>query len=350
MWPFSSSCRSKARLTGKTVIITGANTGIGKETARDLYWRGAKVILACRNVDKANAAVEELKAVPPSDPKREQFIGGPGELVVCKLDLTSLASVREFARRVYETELFVDVLVNNAGVMMCPKGVTEDGFEIQFGTNHLGHFLLTLLLLPLMVPDRKDSDNRSRIINVSSAAHARGQLDFEDLMLEKSYAPFKAYCQRKLANVLFTRELTRRLRETDITGVNVYALHPGVIDSELARHFQQTISRGLRLVFGFFRTFIKSVEQGAQTTIHCAVDEAAAEQTGLYYSECAVRQPSPGALDYEKAAILWKESVKFVGLPSENLVEIMEHVTKEFRSPGTVDETDKLSQEPCTSE
>ncbi|XP_046753110.1 retinol dehydrogenase 12-like [Diprion similis] len=349
MWPFSSSCRSKVRLTGKTIVITGANTGIGKETARDLYWRGAKVILACRDVDKANAAVEEIKAVPPSDPKREQFIGGPGELVVCKLDLTSLASVREFAKRIYETESVVDILINNAGVMMCPKGVTEDGFEIQFGTNHLGHFLLTLLLLPLMVNNEKDCDHPSRIINVSSAAHARGQLDFEDLMSDKSYVPFRAYCQSKLANLLFTRELSRRLRETAITGVNVYVLHPGVINSELARHFEQNISRGLRLVFGFFRTFVKSVEQGAQTTIHCAVDEAAAEQTGLYYSECAVSQPSPAVLNDEKAARLWNESAKFVGLPSENLGEIIEHVTKEFRSADTVDETDKLSKEPHTS-
>nr|XP_046493001.1 uncharacterized protein LOC124224839 [Neodiprion pinetum] len=326
MWPFSRSCQSTARLVGRTVVITGANTGIGKETARDLYRRGARVVLACRDLNKANAAIEELKSVPPSCPTREQFVGEPGEVVACKLDLNSLASVRECAKHISTTESAVHVLINNAGVMMCPKGVTEDGFETQLGTNHLGHFLFTLLLLPKIIQSRKDSDPCSRIINVSSMAHARGDINFDDLMSEKSYSPLKAYNQSKVANVLFTRELARRLKEANITGINVYTLHPGVIKSDLGRH----LSAGPRFLLGIFRPFIKNIEQGAQTTIHCAVDEEAAKETGLYYKECAPTSPSSVALDDAKAARLWDTSIKLVGLPTHNLTELIEQVSKDY--------------------
>ncbi|XP_046753175.1 uncharacterized protein LOC124416289 [Diprion similis] len=326
MWPFSRSCQSTARLVGRTVVITGANTGIGKETARDLYRRGARVVLACRDLNKANAAIEEVKSVPPSNPTREQFVGDPGEVVAYKLDLNSLASVRECAKHISTTESAVHILINNAGVMMCPKGLTEDGFETQLGTNHLGHFLFTLLLLPKIIQSRKDSEPCSRIINVSSMAHERGDINFNDLMSEKSYSPMQAYNQSKVANVLFTRELARRLKEANITGINVYTLHPGVIKSELGRH----LGAGSRFLLGIFRPFLKNVEQGAQTTIHCAVDEEAAKETGLYYKECAPTSPSSVALDDAKAARLWDTSIKLVGLPTHNLPELIEQVSKDY--------------------
>ncbi|XP_057325469.1 retinol dehydrogenase 11-like isoform X1 [Microplitis mediator] len=322
MWPFSRTCQSKVRLVGKTVVITGANTGIGKETARDLYRRGARVILACRDLTKANAAVEELKNTPPSKPDREQFQGEPGELVVCKLNLCSFSSVRECAKTLNDTEPNIHILINNAGVMMCPFGKTEDGFETQLQSNHLGHFLLTLLLLPKI-----KNSTPARIINVSSMAHSvlGGDIHFDDINLEKSYSPLKAYGQSKLANVLFTTELSRRLKEAKIEGITVYSLHPGVISTELGRHLDTAFVRGARVFWKYVSApFVKTPELGAQTTLHCALDEAAGKETGMYYKECAVTTPSARARDAELAQKLWDESCRMVGLePKENLAEMM---------------------------
>ncbi|XP_033207812.1 retinol dehydrogenase 11-like [Belonocnema kinseyi] len=314
MWPFSRSCQSKARLAGKTVVITGANTGIGKETARDLYRRGARVILACRDIAKANAAAEEVKSALPSKPNREQFKGEPGEVAVCKLNLSNLASVRECANKLIDSEPNIHILINNAGVMMCPYGKTDDGYEMQFQTNHLGHFLLTLLLLPKI----KNSAPGCRIINVSSTAHILGQMHWEDLNSEKSYNSVKAYGQSKLANVLFTKELSRRLKEANIEGINVYSLHPGVVSTELGRHLDSSLFRGARTIFSvIIGTFIKNPEQGAQTSIHCAVDEKAGKETGLYYKECAVTTPASKARNEKDAIKLWEESAKLVNLTAQ---------------------------------
>lgn len=326
MWPFSSRCQSKARLIGKTIVITGSNTGIGKETARDLYRRGARVILACRNIEKAKAAVEELKNVPPSIPEREQFQGNPGELVVCKLNLCSFASVRECAQMLNATESKIHVLINNAGVMMSPYERTEDGHELQLQSNHLGHFLLTLLLLPKI----KSSAPGCRIINLSSIAHKRGQMHFDDLDLEKSYTPLKAYEQSKLANILFTKELVRKLEEAGIEGITCYSLHPGLISTELGRHLDKSVFRGFRFMVGMLKPFIKTPELGAQTTIHCVVDEAAGKETGLYYKECGVTVPAPQVENKKDAEKLWMESLKMVGLPpQEKLADLLKTISQE---------------------
>ncbi|XP_046464757.1 retinol dehydrogenase 11-like [Neodiprion pinetum] len=328
---FSQYCKSKSRLEGKTVVITGANTGIGKETAWNLYRRGARVIMACRDLVKAQAALEDVKKTLPSKPNKEEFKGEPGELVIQKLDLNSLDSVRECAKKILETEPAIHILINNAGVMMCPKGVTEDGFETQLGTNHLGHFLFTLLLLPMIIQSRKDSDPCCRIINVSSLAHRLSTgINFNDLMSEKSYGAISAYCQSKLANVLFTRELAHRLKEANIKGVNTYSLHPGVIKSELSRHLDDSFFRGVRFLYSLVGFMIKTVEQGAQTTLHCALDEQAANETGLYYRECAAVSPSSSAMNKEMAARLWDESVKLVGLPTNDLTELIEKIPTEY--------------------
>ncbi|XP_043270397.1 uncharacterized protein [Venturia canescens] len=317
---FSATCNSTLRLVGKTVVITGANTGIGKETARDLYRRGARVIMACRNMEKANAAAEEVKTVPPSKPEREQFQGDPGEVVTCKLNLASFASVRECAKHLIENETNIHMLINNAGVMMCPYEKTEDGFESQFQTNHLGHFLLTLLLLPKL----RSSTPGVKIINVSSDAHYFGTIHFDNINLERSYGPIKAYAQSKLANVLFTRELARRLKDAKIEGITVYSLHPGVIATELGRHINTTLFPGVGFMFNkFVRPWSKTPELGAQTTLYCALDEEAAKQSGLFYKECAVTTPSGKARNDERALRLWNESLKFVGLEGhENLAEL----------------------------
>ena len=218
-------CRSQARLDGKTVIITGANTGIGLETAVDLAKRNARVILACRSVERGEKAAVEVR-------KRS----GNNNVVFFQLDLASLDSVRKFAAKILEEEPQIDILINNAGVMALPeRTLTQDGFEMQFAVNHLGHFLLTNLLL-----DHIKKTPSARIVNVSSKAHLRGNIDFENLNSEKSYVPWIAYDTSKLANILFTRSLAKRLEGT---GVTANSLHPGLIMTELSRHLTLSMVR-----------------------------------------------------------------------------------------------------------
>ena len=227
-WNAGGVCRSKARLDGKTVVITGGNTGIGLETAVDLAKRNARVILGCRSVERGERAAVEVR-------KRS----GNDNVVFVQLDLASLDSVRKFAAKILEEEPRVDILINNAGIMGLPeRTLTQDGFEMQFGVNHLGHFLLTNLLL-----DRIKEAPSARIVTVSSKAYSTGHIDFDNLNSEKSYSQVASYGTSKLANILFTRSLTKRLRGTNVTA-NV--LHPGVIaDTELSRHLSGVAVRDL---------------------------------------------------------------------------------------------------------
>nr|KAF6411542.1 retinol dehydrogenase 13 [Rousettus aegyptiacus] len=198
------ACPSKATIQGKTVIVTGANTGIGKQTALELARRGGNIILACRDMEKCEAAAKDIRRETLNHCVNAR-----------RLDLASLKSIREFAAKIIEEEERVHVLVNNAAVMRCPHWTTEDGFEIQLGVNHLGHFLLTNLLL-----DKLKASAPSRIINLSSLAHIAGHIDFDDLNWEKrKYDTKAAYCQSKLAVVLFTKELSRRLQGVCVASV-----------------------------------------------------------------------------------------------------------------------------------
>ncbi|KAL6423549.1 hypothetical protein ACFW04_010240 [Cataglyphis niger] len=328
MWLFHSQCTSKARLVGKTVVITGANTGIGKETARDLYRRGARVILACRNVEKAKKAVEEIKNDPYLGTDSKQFNGKLGVLVIYPLDLSSLQSVKECAKKILADESVIHILVNNAGIMMCPHEKTKDGFELQLQSNHIGHFLLTLLLLPKI----QSSAPGCRIINVSSICHLLGNIHFDDINLDRSYSPMKAYAQTKLANILFTKELARRLKEAGISGINVYSLHPGVIRTELSRHYSKTIIPGATFFYqNIMRPFIKNPIQGAQTTIHCAVDEKVANETGLYYAECRVTTPQWRARNDRIAKNLWDQTCRLLHLePDENFTTFLQTVSRQL--------------------
>uniref|UniRef100_A0A3P8VWS4 Si:ch211-107o10.3 n=1 Tax=Cynoglossus semilaevis TaxID=244447 RepID=A0A3P8VWS4_CYNSE len=295
-WVAGGTCRSKARLDGKTVLITGANTGIGKETALDMAHRGARVILACRDLTRARIAADDIRQK-----------SGNGNVVVKKLDLASLRSVRDFSKDIQESEERLDILINNAGIMRCPKWQTVEGFEMQFGVNHLGHFLLTNSLLDLM-----KKSTPSRIVVVSSLAHESGEISFDDINLDNDYCPRRSYQQSKLANVLFARELAARLQGT---GVTVYSLHPGVIRTELGRYYIPTLPLWKRiLVKPLVMLFLKTPWEGAQTTIYCAVDESVANQSGLYYSDCAPKQPAPQALDDAAAKKLWDISASMVGL------------------------------------
>ncbi|KAI3377742.1 hypothetical protein L3Q82_008887 [Scortum barcoo] len=299
-WLAGAVCRSKVRLDGKTVLITGANTGIGKETALDMARRGARVILACRDMTRARIAADEIRQK-----------SGNGNVVVKKLDLASLQSVRDLARDVQENEDRLDILINNAGIMMCPKWKTADGFEMQFGVNHLGHFLLTNCLLDLL---KKSAP--SRVVIVSSLAHEKGRIHFDDINLDKDYQRERSYRQSKLANVLFGRELAKRLEGT---GVTVYSLHPGVIRTELGRHLLPTIPLWKKAIAMPFYLLIKTPWEGAQTTIYCAVEESIANVSGLYYRQvhlrdCADKTPAPQALDDAAAKKLWDLSASMVGL------------------------------------
>ncbi|XP_078262476.1 retinol dehydrogenase 12 isoform X1 [Rhinoraja longicauda] len=281
-------CTSDAKLNGKTVVITGANTGIGKETAKDLAQRGARVIMACRDLTKGEAAAQEI---------REDT--GNKHVIVRELDLANTKSIYQFAENLTKEEKAINILINNAGVMMCPFMKTSDGFEMQFGVNHLGHFLLTFLLLNLIKRSAP-----ARIVNISSLAHNFGRINFNDLQSEKSYDGSFAYCQSKLANILFTRELAKRLKDTKVT---VNSVHPGCVKSELTRH-----SWVMALAWKILTFLIKTPKQGAQSSIYCAVAEELEEISSKHFSDCQPAFVAPQGKNDETAKKLWDVSCKLL--------------------------------------
>ena len=295
-WVQGGRCTSKARLDGKVAVITGANTGIGKETARELVKRGAEVHVLCRDGERA----EEMKREIKSDTGREVFIH--------KIDLASLQSVRACVEELNKCLEKIDILINNAGVATCPEWRTTEGFELQFGTNHVGHFLLTTELLPLL---RKAV--KARVVVVSSKAHKFGKINFEDLQWRtRPYEPFGAYSQSKIANILFANELARR--ETDLkSGVCVYCLHPGTVKTEVARHVKESsgfLMHSLMLIL--LPIFSKTVQNGAQTSLYCAVDEALEDETGKYYEDCKETKPSKEAMNMDDAKKLWELTMDMI--------------------------------------
>ncbi|XP_070988713.1 retinol dehydrogenase 12-like [Oncorhynchus clarkii lewisi] len=282
---------SSERLDGKTVIITGANAGIGKETAMDLAKRGGRIILACRNLGRAEAAQREII----------EKSGNPN-IVTRKMDLSDTKSIREFAELINREEKQVNILINNAGIMMCPYSKTADGFEMQFGVNHLGHFLLTFLLIDLIKRSRP-----ARIINLSSMAHKWGWIQLEDINSERSYHSRRAYGQSKLANILSIRSLAKRLKDT---GVTVYAVHPGIVRTELKRHMNLALLISWKIV----RPFTKTIVQGAQTSIYCAVEPELETESGGYFSDCKPSSCTRAARDDEMAQKLWELSCQMLGI------------------------------------
>ncbi|XP_030204546.1 retinol dehydrogenase 12 [Gadus morhua] len=282
---------SDVRLDGKTAIVTGANTGIGKETARDLARRGARVILACRDMAKGELVVQEILSEVPL-----------AKVVARQLDLSDTNSICQFAENIYNTEKALHFLINNAGVAMCPYSTTADGYEMQFGVNHLGHFFLTFLLLDLLKHSAP-----SRVINLSSAAHAMGRINFEDLASLKDYHSVKAYAQSKLANVLFTREMAKR---TEVMGVTVYAVDPGMVSTDVLRHFGRPLQEMVRR----FNCLLKSAADGASTTMYCVVTAEQDLSTGGYYSNCKRAECSRAGQDDGTALKLWAMSCHLLGI------------------------------------
>jgi NAD(P)-dependent dehydrogenase (short-subunit alcohol dehydrogenase family) len=250
---------------GRTAVITGANSGIGLEAARVLAARGATVVLAGRDPDRTGAAAERVRAAAP---------GALAE--TAQLDLASLESVRKAAADIAARFPRLDLLINNAGVMMPPYGLTKDGFELQFGTNHLGHFALTGLLLPTMldVPG-------SRVVTVSSFGHRTGRMNFDDLMSSRHYQKMAAYGRSKLANLMFTYELQRRLTAAQAPTMAL-AAHPGTARTNLARHMSPLSNAAMGSGLGPLNSWwVQSAEMGALPTLRAATDPAAT--AGAYY-------------------------------------------------------------------
>ncbi len=279
------------KLDGVVALVTGSNTGIGKVTATELARAGAHVIMACRSAAKTEPVVEAIR--------RET---GSSKVEFAALDLASFASVRTAAEEFLRRDLPLHVLVNNAG-LAGKRGLTADGFEFTFGVNHLGHFLFTLLLL-----DRLRASAPSRVVTVSSRAHyGPRRIPWERLREPaRTRTGLAEYGVSKLANVLFSAELARR---TSGSGVTTYALHPGVIASDIWRR----VPAPLRVVA---KLFMSSTEEGAKTSLHCATAPELARESGLYYERCRPRRPSDPAQDAALAAELWTRSTDWVGLPA----------------------------------
>jgi len=273
-------------LSNKVAVVTGSNTGIGFETAKSLAKLGARVILACRNKSLGEKAVQEIKKELPN-----------AQVEFMELDLSSFASIRHFAEEFKSKNLPLNLLVNNAGVWVNKRALTKDGLELQIGVNHFGHFYLTSLLLDIL-----KKSTPSRIVNVSSRASERGKIFFDDLMLEHNYGPLVSYTQSKLANVLFTMELGKRLEGT---GVTTYALHPGVIHTELARDMPAA-----SFLLGLFP--LKTPVHGAQTTLYCCLEPGIEQYSGKYFSDCGLYQNPNVLLTSEISKKFWELSESLV--------------------------------------
>lgn len=291
-------------LSGKCIIVTGGNSGLGFESVKVFALKGAKVVLACRNLEKGEIAKNEIQKEHPS-----------GEIMVRQLDLASLASVKAFAAQITQEFTQLDVLLNNAGIMATPNVKTADGFEAQLGTNHLGHFALTGYLLPLL-----KATTDSRVVNVSSLAHRGGKMDFTDLMFEKGrkFRPMRAYGQSKLANLLFTYELQRYF---EVHGINSLAVaaHPGGSNTRLANHFET--NRFMELVSQITRGAMQSAAMGALPQIRASVDPGV--NGGDYYGPNGIGgifgypvkvNSSAASRNTDDARKLWEWSERLTGV------------------------------------
>ncbi len=275
-------------MAGKVALITGANTGIGRVTATALALRGAHVFLACRSREKTQLVLEDIA----------RRSGGTAQAEFLPLDLGDLASVRQCAATFLARDLPLHLLVNNAG-LAGQKGFTPSGFELMFGVCHVGHFLLTQLLL-----ERLKASAPARIVVVASKAHRHAKvLDLEGVQRPTgSFGGLREYAEAKLANILFASELARRLAGT---GVTTYSLHPGIVASDVWRGLPWPVAP-------LIKRFMLTPEQGAATTLYCATSPACANESGLYYDDCRVARPNFLARDAALAERLWQASERWV--------------------------------------
>ncbi|KAM7300801.1 retinol dehydrogenase 11-like [Ixodes scapularis] len=301
-------CRSTQTLEGKTVIVTGGNAGIGKETAKELARRKARVILACRNLEKADKAMQEI------------FEETQQKVVIKRLDLASLRSVREFADDILKTESRLDVLVNNAGLINDTSKVqlTEDGYEVCFQSNYLGHFLLTILLSELL---KKSAP--SRVINLSSILHHIGSTaNLHDKATGNHpwTHPVLVYSNTKMAMLVFSRALAAKLKPH---GVTVNAVHPGPVKTSIAQGASFSVSLFFTFIFNYFG---KTPHEGAQTSIYAAVEPSLVNETGKYFVDCRKDLMGWNALGRKRAQEVFEASLKLVQLDPAQ-------VEKQLQSP-----------------
>lgn len=291
--------------SGLTAIVTGASSGIGTETVRVLALRGVHVVMAVRNM----AACREVKkAIVKEIPN--------AKVQAMELDLSSLASVRKFASEFKSSGLPLNILINNAGIMATPFMLSKDNIELQFATNHIGHFLLTNLLLETMGKTSRESSKEGRIVNVSSRRHQFSYpegIRFDRINDQSGYNRFSAYGQSKLANVLHTNELARRLKE-DGVDITANSVHPGAITTNLFRNI--SFFSGLVGLLGKY--VIKNVEQGAATTCYVALHPHVKGLTGSYFADSNVAQASSQAVNTELAQKLWDFSSDLIYRCSQN--------------------------------
>jgi retinol dehydrogenase 12 len=278
-------------MTGRICVVTGANRGIGRATAEGLAQLGATVVMVCRRKEEGEAVAQEIGAKSSLPPD------------VVAADLSSQGSIRQAAAELRGRYPRLHVLINNAGIIPQKREVTVDGLEMQFAVNHLAYFLLTNLLLPQL-----KAGAPSRIINVSSGAHTHADLDFADLQAERSYDPKAVYSRSKLANILFTYELARRLQGT---GVTVNTLTPGIIATRMLADYMGVSAKG-----GNLRTFGATPEEGAETSIYLASAPEVAEVTGKYFERKRVMPSSRKSHDEALARRLWEVSERLTGLSS----------------------------------
>ena len=280
----------------RVCLVTGASNGIGKAAAIKLANMGASLVLLCRDRDRGETAMAEIS-----------LRSGNEDIDLLVADLGSLHQVRAAAGAFLESRRPLHVLVNNAGAIHMDRNLTEDGVETTFAVNHLGHFLLTTMLLA-----RMRESGPARIVNISSEAHrigyGDGRMAFDDLMGERQYGGWKAYGQSKLANILFTRELARRLNPAEVT---VNAMHPGVVASEFGRNNRKGWMPWLQALY---RPFCRSNEKGADTAVWLAATPEIEGVTGKYFKDRKLRTPAPQALDDHDAARLWRISEELTGL------------------------------------
>ncbi|XP_043490197.1 retinol dehydrogenase 11-like [Polistes fuscatus] len=288
-------CKNTNSLQGRVFIVTGANSGIGKETVKELAKRKATVVMACRNMQNAKNVISEIRHQTPN-----------GELIPMELDLASLSSIREFAARVLKIFPEIHVLINNAGVYrpLRDHAFTEDGFEIHFGVNYLGHFLLTNLLI-----ERLKESAPSRVVIITSKLLESGVIDFSNLNGEKRITTKRrmnpGYCNSKLANVYFGIELAKRMKDYN---VNVYMVCPGFAYTGLFRNVKRSRFHYI-LFLPIALLFLRTANQGAQTGLHCAIEPSLANESGHIYRNCELYK-SDKEFDPEVALQLWEVSEK----------------------------------------
>jgi NAD(P)-dependent dehydrogenase (short-subunit alcohol dehydrogenase family) len=284
-------------MRGKVVVVTGATSGIGRIAAEALAAQGARIILIARDARRADSTLARLRALGA-----QSALGAQGAHQALIADLSSLRDTKEVGARIAAQEPRIDVLINNAGNVFARRGVTADGLERTFALNHMAYFVLTHGLR-----ERLLAASPARIVNTASGAHSGNSLDFDDLQMERRYRALTAYGRSKLANILFTRELARRLAGT---GVTANCLHPGFVATGLGQRGAGFFGALVRVAM----VFAGSPERGAKTIVHLAASPEAATATGGYYIDCRAAQPSRAAQDDAAARRLWDASVRLAGL------------------------------------